>query len=80
VTLIRLGLSPASARSYAASVYAEKNGHVEAFQIAQEAFLKYNADATSSRTDACCRSDSPLTQAQGYDDLVRSGLIAEEAV
>ena len=79
VTLIRLGLSPARARSYAASVYAEKNGHVEAFQIAQEAFLKYNA-AASSRTDASSRSDNPLTQAQGYDDLVNSGLIAEEAV
>jgi hypothetical protein len=79
VTLVRLGLSPASARSYAASVYAEKNGHAEAFQIAQESFLKYNA-AASSRTDASSRSDSPLTQAQGYDDLVNSGLIAEEAV
>ena len=51
----------------------------EAFQIAQEAFLKYNA-AASSRTDASSRSDNPLTQAQGYDDLVNSGLIAEEAV
>ena len=79
VTLMRLGLSHNNARSYAASVFAEKNGHVEAFQIAQEAFLKYTADS-SSCADTCCRPENPLTKARGYGDLVSSGLIAEEAV
>lgn len=79
VTLMRLGLSHDSARTYAASVFAEKNGQAEAFQIAQEAFLKYNADI-SSHADTCSRPENPLAETQGYDDLVRSGLIAEEAV
>lgn len=79
VTLMRLGLSHGSARNYAASVFAEKNGHVEAFQIAQEAFLKYTADS-SSRADARSQAGNPLAKAHGYDDLVNSGLIAEEAV
>ena len=72
-------MSHDSARTYAASVFAEKNGQAEAFQIAQEAFLKYNADI-SSHADTCSRPENPLAETQGYDDLVRSGLIAEEAV
>ncbi len=79
VTLMRLGLSHYNARSYAASVFAEKDGHVEAFQVAQEAFLKYTADS-SSCVDTCAKPENPVTKAHGYDDLVSSGLIAEEAV
>lgn len=79
VTLMRLGLTHGSARDYAAAVFAERNGHAEAFQIAQEAFLKYTADS-SSRTDTNNQPENPFSKAQGYDDLVGSGLIAEEAV
>ena len=79
VTLMRLGLSHNNARSYAASVFAEKGGHVEAFQVAQEAFLKYAADS-SSHVDTCAKPEDPVTKAHGYDDLASSGLIAEEAV
>lgn len=79
VTLMRLGLSHSSARNYAASVYAEKAGHMEAFQIAQQAFLKYTADV-SSHTDTCSQANNPLAKAHDYNDLVCSGLIAEEAV
>lgn len=79
VTLMRLGLSHNKARNYAASVLAEKNGHTEAFQVAQEAFLKYAADG-SPNDDACIQTESPLTLAHGYDDLVNSGLIAEEVI
>ena len=76
---MRLGLSHNNARSYAASVFAEKGGHVEAFQVAQEAFLKYTADS-SSHVDTCAKPEDPVTKAHGYDDLASSGLIAEEAV
>ncbi len=79
VTLMRLGLPHSSARSYAASALAEKNGNTEAFLVAQEAFLKYNADRLSCK-DACRETESPLTKARGYDDLVNSALIAEEAI
>lgn len=79
VTLMRLGLSHHNARFYAVSVLAEKNGQAEAFLIAQEAFLKYNADS-SSRTETHQKTVSPLSEAQGYDDLASSGLIAEEAI
>lgn len=79
VTLMRLGLSHNCARNYAASVFAEKNGQVEAFQIAQEAFLKYTAD-DSRDSDTCPQAVSPLTKARDYDDLVSSGFIEEEAV
>ena len=79
VTLMRLGLSHSTARNYAASVFAEKSGHAEAFQIAQEAFLKYTADA-SSHEEGCSRHENPLTKASSYDDLVSSGLVSEEAV
>ena len=79
VTLMRLGLSHSSARCYAASVSAEKNGHAEVFQIAQEAFLKYTADS-SSTAGACSKVENPIVKSQGYDDLASSGFIAEEAV
>lgn len=79
VTLMRLGLSHSNARNYAVSVFAEKDGHAESFQIAQEAFLKYTSDS-SSRVDVCNKQESPVIKAQSYEGLVNSGLIAEEAV
>ena len=79
VTLMRLGLTHDTARSYAVSVYAQKEGEAEAFYIAQQAFIKYNSDLTTDPSgDTPGTENPPFNDVHDYEGFVNAGFIDEE--